>query len=78
MAFLRHLAIDRQVTASTQNQALNALVFLYQHILQRPLGDLDGFVRAKRPQRLPVVLTRTEVASLLAHMHGTYGHDLES
>jgi integron integrase len=73
MAFLQHLAVDRQVTASTQNQALNALVFLYQHILQRPLGDLDGFARAKRPQRLPVVLTRTEVAKLLAHMQGTYG-----
>ena len=73
MAFLQHLAVDRQVTASTQNQALNALVFLYQHILQQPLGDLDGFVRAKRPQRLPVVLTRTEVTKLLAHMPGTHG-----
>jgi site-specific recombinase XerD len=67
MAFLQHLAVERQVTASTQNQALSALVFLYQHILQRPLGDLDGLVRTKRPQRLPVVLTRTEVAKLLVH-----------
>jgi len=54
-AFLQHLAVERLVTASTQNQALNALVFLYQHIVRQPLGDLDGLVRAKRPQRLPVV-----------------------
>ncbi len=73
MAFLQHLAVERQVTASTQNQALNALVFFYQHVLRQPLGDLDGLVRAKRPQRLPVVLTRTEVGKLLAHMHGTHG-----
>lgn len=73
MAFLQYLAVERQVTASTQNQALNALVFFYQHILQQPLGDLDGFVRAKRPQRLPVVLTRAEVGTLLKHMHGTHG-----
>jgi integron integrase len=73
MAFLQHLAVERQVTASTQNQALNALVFLYQHILRQPLGDLDGFGRAKRPQRLPVVFTRPEVGKLLAHMHGTHG-----
>ena len=73
MAFLQHLAVECQVTASTQNQALNALVFFYQHILRQPLGDLDGFVRAKRPQRLPVVLTRIEVEKLLAHMHGTHG-----
>jgi len=72
-AFLQHLAVERQVTVSTQNQALNALVFFAQHILRQPLGDLDGFVRAKRPQRLPVVFTRTEVGKLLAHMHGTHG-----
>ena len=65
MAFLQHLAVERQVAASTQNQALNALAFFYQHILKQPLGDLDGFVRAKRPQRLPVVLTRAEVGILL-------------
>lgn len=72
-AFLQHLAVERLVTASTKNQALNALVFLYQHILRRPLSDLDGFVRGKRPQRLPVVLSRTEIGQLLAHMHGTNG-----
>src|SRR5712691_9477928 len=68
-----HRAVERLVTASTQNQARNALVFFAQHVLQQPLGDLDEFVRAKRPQRLPVVLTRTEVGKLLAHMHGTHG-----
>jgi integron integrase len=72
VAFLQHLAVERQVTASTQNQAFNALVFFYQYILQQPLGDLEGFMRAKRPQRPPVVLTRTEVAKLLEHMHGTH------
>ena len=72
-AFLQHLAVERLVTASTQNQARSALVFLYQHIVQQPLGDLDGLVRAKQPHRLPVVLTRTEIGKLLAHMHGTHG-----
>jgi integron integrase len=72
-AFLQHLAVERQVAASTQNQALNALVFFYQNILRQPLSDLDEFVRAKRPQRLPVVLTRSEVGKLLAHTHGTHG-----
>ncbi len=73
MAFLQHLAVERQVTASTQNQARDALVFFYQHILRQPLGDLDELVRAKRPQLLPVVLTRTEVGKLLAHVPGTHG-----
>jgi integron integrase len=72
-AFLQHLAVERHVTASTQNQARDAVVFFYQHILRQPLGDLDAFVRAKGPQRLPVVLTRTEVGKLLAHVPGTYG-----
>ena len=72
-AFLQHLAVERQVTASTHNQARNALVFLYQHIVRQPLGDLDRFVRAKRPQWLPVVFTRTEIGKLRAHRHGTHG-----
>ena len=55
-AFLTHLAVNRKVSASTQNQALNALVFLYKAVLERPLGDVGGVVRARRPQRLPVVL----------------------
>ncbi len=69
--FLEHLAVDGRVAASTQNQALNALVFLYKQVLGRPLDDLDGFARAKRPRRLPVVLTRTEARALLAAMEGT-------
>ena len=54
LAFLQHLAVARQVAASTQNQALNALVFFYDNIVKQPVGDLDGIVRAGAwPQRLP-------------------------
>ena len=68
LAFLQHLAVARQVAASTQNQALNALVFFYDNIVKQPVGNLDGIVRAKRLQRLPVVLTRDEVAALLQRL----------
>ena len=61
-AFLSHLAVERQVAAPTQNQALAALLFLYGEVLGVELPWLDGVVRAKAPQRLPVVLTREEVA----------------
>jgi len=54
-AFLTHLAVDRKVAASTQNQALAALLFLYEKVLGRPLTELGQLVRAKKPQRLPVV-----------------------
>ena len=60
----------RQVAASTQNQALGALVFLYRHVLHREIGDIGVYIRAKRPRRLPVVLTRTEVGSVLTHLTG--------
>lgn len=60
-AFLEHLAVERQVAAATQNQALNALVFLYRHVLEQPLGEIGEFSRAKRPRRLPVVLSHKEV-----------------
>ena len=63
-AFLTHLAQDRNVSASTQRQALAALLFLYQQALQVELPWVEGIVRAKQPQRLPVVLTRDEVARL--------------
>lgn len=63
-AFLSHLASAREVSASTQRQALAALLFLYQHALGVELPYIDGIVRAKQSQRLPVVLTRSEVASL--------------
>lgn len=71
-AFLEHLAVGRNVSASTQNQALNALVFLYQEVLQMPFGDLGDVLRAKRSKRLPVVLSREEVQRLLEQTSGTY------
>lgn len=71
-AFLSHLAMDRNVAASTQNQALNALVFLYKAVLDMPLGDLQGVVRAKKPRRLPVVLSRNEVMLLLRNLQGRH------
>ena len=70
--FLTHLAVNRNVAASTQNQALNALVFLYKAVLERPLGEITEVVRAKRPQRLPVVLTREEVRQVLHHLDGSH------
>lgn len=71
-AFLTDLAVNGRVAASTQNQALCALLFLYEHVLDRPLDRLDGVVRAKRPKRLPVVLTRPEVRAVLTQLAGTY------
>lgn len=70
-AFLTWLATKRQVSASTQNQALAALLFLYEHVLHKPIGDVEHVVRAKRPVRLPVVLSRGEVAAVLSHLEGT-------
>jgi len=69
-AFLSYLATDCNVAASTQNQALNALVFLYKRVLDRDPGDLGHVIRAKRPQKLPVVLSLDEVARLLANLNG--------
>jgi len=68
--FLTTLAVDRQVSASTQNQALAAVLFLYQQVLGCEPGWLDGIVRAKRGERLPVVLTCAEVQALLAALDG--------
>ncbi|MDX2168057.1 MAG: integron integrase [Deltaproteobacteria bacterium] len=68
--FLSALAVDRQVSASTQNQALAAILFLYRDVLRRDPGWLDGIVRAKRPHRLPVVLNAGEVETLLRHLRG--------
>ena len=67
--FLSSLAVDFQVSASTQNQALSALLFLYRQVLQHPLPWLDNIVPAKRPVRLPVVLSRDEVQAILAYLH---------
>lgn len=72
-AFLTHLAVVGDVSASTQNQALSALLFLYREVLGVDLPWLDNVTRAKRPQRLPVVLTREEVRAILAEMDGVYG-----
>lgn len=69
-AFLTHLAVDRRVSASTQNQAFNALLFLYKHVLERDIGLVQGVTRAKRGERLPVVLTREEVQAMLARLCG--------
>jgi len=63
--FLQNLAVRGQVAASTQHQALNALVFFYKQALKREVGQLGDFVRAKRPQRMPVVLSRAEVGRLI-------------
>lgn len=72
-AFLTHLAVEGNVAASTQNQALAALLFLYREVLQMEVPWLDKVVRAKRPQRLPVVLTRQEVRVVFEQMSGIYG-----
>lgn len=70
--FLTHLAVEGRVSPSTQNQALNALVFLYRAVLDRPLGELNGVVRARKRQKLPVVLSRDEVRAVLREMDGAY------
>lgn len=73
VAFLSHLAVERTVASSTQNQALSALVFLYKAVLGMDLPWLDGIERAKRPQRLPTVLTVREVGMVLENLEGTLG-----
>lgn len=70
-AFLSHLAVLQQVSASTQNQAKSAILYLYRHVLEIELTPwLEELVQARRPQRLPVVLTPSEVRELLQHMNG--------
>ena len=69
-SFLTHLALKERVSASTQNQALSALLFLYRHVLGREVGDLGEVIRARRPTRLPVVMTREEVRAVLSHLQG--------
>ena len=72
VAFLSHLAVDEQVAASTQNQALSALLFLYRDVLELNLHLTLDAVRAKRPKRLPTVLTPDEVAAVFAHLSGVH------
>jgi len=69
-AFLTHLAVQERVTASTQNQALSAVLFLYRHVLKREVGELGEIIRARKPKRLPVVMTRAEVKAVLANLSG--------
>src|SRR3989449_2364469 len=69
--FLSSLAVDGKVAVSTQNQALSALLFLYRDVLEVDVPWIDDIVRAKRPQRLPVVLTRDEVRAVLRRLDGT-------
>ena len=66
--FLTHLAVKEKVSASTQNQALCALLFLYRYVIRRALGDLGEVIRARRPKRVPVVLTREEVRAVLNNL----------
>ena len=68
--FLSSLATEGHVSASTQNQAFNALLFLYHEVLDKKIGLIDGVVRAKRPERLPVVLTKDEVKKVIDHITG--------
>ena len=69
--FLTHLARDLNVAASTQNQALSALLFLYKEVFKQEIGWLEKVERVRRPAKLPVVLTRSEVKEIFAHLHGT-------
>jgi len=69
-SFLTHLAVKEKVSASTQNQALSALLFLYRHVIGREVGDLGEVIRARKPTRLPVVMTREEVKAVLDHLSG--------
>src|SRR5882672_4712500 len=70
-AFLTHLAVVAKVAAATQNQALQALLFLYRHVLDVDLPWLENVTRASRPKRLPIVLSMAEVRAVLAHLDGT-------
>lgn len=70
--FLTWLAVHRNVAAATQNQALNALVFLYSKVLNEPLGDIGETVRATKPARLPVVLNHSEAMSIIGNLDSPY------
>lgn len=69
--YLTHLAVEKKVAASTQNVAFNALLFLYKQVLQIELPQIEGVLRAKKPQRLPVVFTPTEAKNIIAELEGT-------
>lgn len=71
-AFLEHLAVVRGVSASTQSTALNSIVFLFRHVLQKDIDDIGSYTRARPKRRVPVVLSRSEIRSLLAQLHGIH------
>ena len=68
--FLTHLGVKENVAGPSQNQAPAALLFLYEHVLQQPLNRVEGVVRARKPKRLPAVLTRAEVSAVLDRLDG--------
>ena len=70
--FLTFLARQRKVAASTQNQALSALLFLYKHVLHKEIGYIDRIERAKKPKRIPVVFSKAEAHKILAQRNGKY------
>ncbi len=70
--YLTYLAVNRNVSANTQNQSLNALVFLYKHVIKNPLGLLPSIQRAKKPKRLPTVFSRQEISSVFSNLEGEY------
>ena len=70
--FLSHLAIDKKVSASSQNQAFNALLFLFRHVLEKDFGRIEGVVRAKRRPYIPVVLSREEIDRIIQHLAHPY------
>lgn len=69
-AFLTHLAVKENVSASTQNQALCAIIFLYKHVINRKIGDIGEVIRARKPVRLPVVMTKAEVKAVMRNLTG--------
>lgn len=71
-AYLSHLAMDKDVAASTQNVALSALLFLYRRVLRVELPNIENIERARRPKRVPVVFTPAEVEAILAQLAGTH------
>jgi integron integrase len=69
-AYLTHLAVKEKVSASSQNQALSVLLFLYRHVLDREIGDLGEVIRARKPRHIPAVMTREEAKAVLSHLKG--------
>jgi integrase len=69
-AFLAHLAVNRNVAASTQNQAFNALLFLYRNVLGIEFGELKDVQRARKPRKLPVVFTKDEIRQIITQLEG--------